>query len=280
MKPIKKATESTTKRRVRSTTFIAISSSVALPSAGGGLSAAVVITLTKLGHKGHKARQMDADAIKNIAFLFSPVLLALCFGVVGLAIKNRRQATKLNQLTSVTRDYIEAFEQSRVFAPVVVPGLHLEQGEFAIRHERATLAEVRRARIGSGLGTRVRVGGFPIYLGAWKSIPNEELREVGTGDLVLTNRRLLFLGGHTLALPFDKLLTCQQMHAALLVSESRSKRPHVFILDNAGLWCFLVNWAADSRFKDPKLPDGMHISVSGKAPELQIHVTGSATSKR
>jgi hypothetical protein len=44
----------------------------------------------------------------------------------------------------------------------------------------------------------VRVGGFPIYLGGWKSVPNEELREVGTGELVLTNRRLLFLGAHTL----------------------------------------------------------------------------------
>jgi hypothetical protein len=200
-------------------------------------------------------------------------LLAVCFVLVVALTNKRRQATKkLDQLTSATRGYIEALEQSRVFAPIAMPGLHLEQGEFAIRHDRATLAEVRRARIGGGLGTRVRVGGFPIYLGGWKSVPSEELREVGTGELVLTNRRLLFLGAHTLALPFDRLLTCQQMDAALLVSESRSKRPHVLILENAGLWCFLVNWAADSRFKDPKLPDDMHLSVSGKTPELEVQL--------
>jgi hypothetical protein len=159
-----------------------------------------------------------------------------------------------------------------VFAPITVPGLHLEQGEFGIRHDRATLAQVRTARIGAGLGTRVRVGGSPIYLGGWKSVPSEELREVGTGELVLTNRRLLFLGAHTLAIPFDRLLTCQQMDAALVVSESRSKRPHVLILENAGLWCFLVNWAADNQFKDPKLPDDMHLNVSGKTPELQVQL--------
>ena len=200
-------------------------------------------------------------------------LLAVCFvWVVVLAIRQNKRRQALDQLTSATRGYIEALEQSRVFAPIAVPGLHLEQGEFAIRHDRATLAEVRTARIGGGLGTRVRVGGFPIYLGGWKSVPSEELREVGTGELVLTNRRLLFLGAHTLALPFDRLLTCQQMDAALLVSESRSKRPHVLILENAGLWCFLVNWGAASRFKDPKLPDDMHLSVSGKTPELQVTV--------
>jgi hypothetical protein len=202
------------------------------------------------------------------------VFIAFCFFLIfyGRAEKQRQATKKLDQLTSATRGYIEALEQSRVFAPITVPGLHLEQGEFGIRHDRATLAQVRTARIGAGLGTRVRVGGSPIYLGGWKSVPSEELREVGTGELVLTNRRLLFLGAHTLAIPFDRLLTCQQMDAALVVSESRSKRPHVLILENAGLWCFLVNWAADNQFKDPKLPDDMHLNVSGKTPELQVQL--------
>jgi len=194
------------------------------------------------------------------------------------AIKNRRQAEKLDRVTAATRGYIEALEQSRVFAPLAVPDLHLEQGEFAVRQDRATLAEFRRARIGGGLGTRVRVGGFPIYVGGWKSVPSEELREVGVGDLVLTNHRLLFLGTHTLTIPFDHLLTCEQKDTGLVVSESRSKSPHVFVLENEGLWCFLVNWVADNRFEHPKLPDGMHISVTGEAPKLHVHVTGGANS--
>lgn len=196
-------------------------------------------------------------------------------GPVVDAIKRRRQATdKLSVLTAATRGYVEALEQSRSFAPLTVPGLHLEQGEFAVRHERATLAEFSRATVGGGLGTRVRVGGFPIYLGGWKSVPTEELREVGTGELVLTNRRLLFLGAHILTIPFDRLLTCQQMDAGLLVSESRNKRPHVFLPENPGLWCFLVNWLVDNRFEDAKLPDSMHISVTGEPPNLQVPVTG------
>src|SRR6516165_5320549 len=48
-------------------------------------------------------------------------------------------AKSLDPLVAMTRDYIEGLEQSRVFAPVVVPGLHLEQGEFVVRHGRATL---------------------------------------------------------------------------------------------------------------------------------------------
>jgi hypothetical protein len=188
--------------------------------------------------------------------------------------KQRQAAEKLDELTAATRGYIEDLEQRRVFAPVTVPGLHLEEGEFAVRHERTALAEYTRARVGGGLGTRVRVGGFPIYLGGWKSVPKEELRETGTGELVLTNRRLLFLGARTLTIPFDKLLTCQQIGDGLVVSESRSKHPHVLVVENPGLWCFLVNWVADNRFTDPKLPDGMHLSVTGESPNFQVHVTG------
>ena len=89
------------------------------------------------------------------------VVVAVLLAVFGLAlllrIKDQRQAAakKLDQLTAATRGYIEALEQNRVFAPVVaVPGLHLEQKEFAVRCDRATLAEFRQARIGGGVGTR------------------------------------------------------------------------------------------------------------------------------
>ena len=57
-----------------------------------------------------------------------------------------------------------------------------------------------------------------------------------------------------------------------MVSESRSKNPHVFLLENEGLWCFLVNWLADNRFEDPKLPDDGHLSVTGEAPKLRVEV--------
>jgi len=79
--------------------------------------------------------------------------------------------------------------------------------------------------------------------------------------LVLTNRRLLFLAGtHTLVIPLDRLLMCEQSNAGLVVSESRSKHPHTFAVENEGLWCFLVDWIAKNRFAELKLPDTMHIT--------------------
>lgn len=129
-------------------------------------------------------------------------LLVVLLTLLTAKKKQRQAAEELQQITAATRAYIEDLEQRHAFAPVAVPGLHLEQGEFAVRHDRATLAESRLVKLGGGLGTSVRVGGFPIYLGGWKSVPKEELRKIGTGGLVLTNRRLLFLGAHTLAIPF------------------------------------------------------------------------------
>jgi hypothetical protein len=207
----------------------------------------------------------------------------------------RQAAKKLDQLTAATRGYIEALEQSRVFAPVSVPGLHLEQGEFVVRCERATLGEFGRARVARGggspvyVGTRVRVGGFPIYLGTRErvggggqnSVPKEELREVGPGDLVLTNHRLLFIGTHTFAIPFKRLLKCEQVDAGLVVSESRWKNPRVLLPENnPALWYFLVNLVANHQFENPKLPDDMHISVTGEAPKLRIEILDRAPIKR
>src|SRR6516164_5291458 len=61
-----------------------------------------------------------------------------------------------------------------------LPGLHLRNGEFVVRHDSATLAEFVRVRVGGSLGTRgARV---------WKSLPKEELREASTGDLVLDRK--------------------------------------------------------------------------------------------
>jgi hypothetical protein len=200
------------------------------------------------------------------------VISCLCFLIAATG--RRQAAKKLDQLTAATRGYIEALEQSRVFAPVSVPGLHLEQGEFVVRYGRATLGEWRRVRVGGGVGTRVRIGSFPIYLGGSKSVSKEELREVGAGDLVLANHRLLFIGAHTFAVPFKRLLKCEQVDAGLVVSESRWKNPRVFLPENnPALWYFLMNLVANNQFENPKLPDDMHISVTGEAPKLRIEIS-------
>jgi hypothetical protein len=107
----------------------------------------------------------------------STVLLTFVVGMAAvgsllIAEKRTRQAAEeLKQIAAATRAYIEDLEQSRAFTPIAVPRLHLEQGEFAVRYGRATLAESRSVRVGGGLGTRVRIGGFPIYLGGFKSVP-------------------------------------------------------------------------------------------------------------
>jgi hypothetical protein len=40
----------------------------------------------------------------------------------------------------------------------------------------------------------------------------------------------------------------------------------------AGLWYFLVNWLAENRLEDPKLPESVHFRVTGEAPELRVEV--------
>ena len=200
----------------------------------------------------------------------------LFFSVLALWVsaRDRRQAAeKLRKLITDTRGFIENLEHSREFPDVKVSGLHLSDGEFVVRNEKAVLAKFVKTRVAGGVGTRVRVAGFPIYLGGAKSIPKEELREASSGDLILTNQRLLFLGAQTLTIPFEKLLKCEQMDAGLVVSQAGKERPHILVSENPGLCCFLINWVLDNRFKTRRLPDDMHLAVTGEPPNLQVHVS-------
>ena len=124
---------------------------------------------------------------------------------------------------------------------VTVPGLHLRQGEFVVRHDRATLKQFVRTRVGSSVGMRF------LRFRTWKSEPKDELRETSTGDLILTNRRILFLGEKTLTIPFEKLLKCEQVDAGLVISQVRRGRPLVLVLKNAAHWCFLINCQVSGR---------------------------------
>jgi hypothetical protein len=234
------------------------------------------IILYAISHTDAEAGQLSVIAV--VSGSFAAAALAVFGPEVMRAIGGRKQAAeKLDKLTTDTRNFIEHLEQCREFSDVKVSGLHLRDGEFVVRCERATLAKFSQARVGGGLGTRVRVAGFPIYVGGWKSIPQEELREAGIGDLVLTNCRLLFIGAQTLTIPFDKLLKCEQVDAGLVVSVNSRGRPHVLILEHAGLWCFLVNWVSDNRFENRRLPDDIHLAVIGGPPNLEIHVSRAAS---
>ena len=63
---------------------------------------------------------------------------------VGLIARSRRQyADKLDQFAAEVRGYVDTLEQSRTFSPIVVPRLHLEQGEFTVRSDRAKLMTLR-----------------------------------------------------------------------------------------------------------------------------------------
>lgn len=187
-------------------------------------------------------------------------------------VRRRREAPKqVARTEAALRGFVQGLEATREFRKITLPGLNLGCDEFAIACERATLAGVRSIRSGAGVGTRVRVAGFPVYVGGWQSAPHDDLQAIGEGDLVLTNQRLLFLGPRTLTLPFAQILRVEQAAGAgIVVAETKAKTPHVFVFEMAPLWVFLVNWAMQSRFTSPRLPESVHLRVTGQPPKLEI----------
>jgi hypothetical protein len=48
---------------------------------------------------------------------------------------------------------------------------------------------------------------------------------------------------------------------------------YVLLPENPGLWCFLINWVSGNHFENRRLPDDVHLTVTGEPPNLQVRVS-------
>ena len=91
------------------------------------------------------------------------------------------------------------------------------------------LREPRSVRRGVYGGPSVRVGGMPIRLGAFQSESHEALREIDRGTLILTDRRLVFMGEKKNAnIPLSKILRVQSGDGEIAVQREDRQRVQYF----------------------------------------------------
>lgn len=211
---------------------------------------------------------MTAVAVVSAALVYV-ALRAVRLVEQGSEINPERAAQGVTEACA----YIKPVNRARRFPVVSLDNVNQLRGEFGLLRDSATLIEPRTHRFTIGAGTRLRLGKFPLYLGGAQSTPVESLRPVATGELYLSNRRLIFLSERRSAIvALKEVAAVEGGPDSITVHAAERARPLVLALSNAATWTLMIKLAVSSPIASPGLPDGLNLRAepTGKPGEVEL----------
>lgn len=157
-----------------------------------------------------------------------------------------------------------------------VANINLIKDEFALLSCNSVLHEVTTIRSGNAVGTRVKIGKIPLYLGKYSSSTTESLKEVSSGILCLTNKRIIFVGNYrSQSTDFKHLIGFENSLHELQINTIKSKKPLIYSVDNAVLWAVLLPLVVSNELKDPYFSDEQKIYVKPNNSDFTMDISFS-----
>jgi hypothetical protein len=193
------------------------------------------------------------------------IVCAAALAVIWVRWRNKELAPlrRADELSAEITDYIAAIQEEGHLPTIEILGLHLASGEWALMKEEAILFEIQSHREGSYIGTRVGPRQMPLYTGRFQSHPVEQMDPVASGQLVLTNQRVLYMSDvRTVSLAWKDVLWVSGNMEAIRIASGRQKSPLTWAVANPMLWALMIRWMSEMHPPIPALPDGLTLNVS------------------
>jgi hypothetical protein len=133
----------------------------------------------------------SADEFGKIFAIGVLLVGGLVFALINASKKSKTVlAAKLAQLQGEAKEFADKLVATgKITVPDNIPVI-FGTDETALLHEPSKLIEARATRVYAGAGTRVR----GIYIGGGESRSIQSLKELDSGTLTLTTKRLVFSG--------------------------------------------------------------------------------------
>jgi hypothetical protein len=169
-----------------------------------------------------------------------PVGIVVLVGLIAAAINANRKSkpispAQLAQLQAETTDFLNRIEAGKFTPPQTT--VMLTAGESALLNEPSRLLEARATRLYAGGGTRVQ----GIYVGGGQSTSVQNLKELDSGTLTLTTKRLVFTGSmESRVVKFKDIVSVQAMADAIELSIANRAKRQVYLVHNPILWGALL----------------------------------------
>ena len=214
----------------------------------------------------------SGDDFGKILALGAALLVGLVFVAINATKKPKRVSQeKVNQLAAEAQDF---FAKLAATGNLTVPDTLLVTAadEQALLDEPSKLIEARATRMYAGGGTRLK----GIYIGGGESSSFQSLKELDSGTLTLTTKRLVFTGSmESRVVNIKDIVSIEPFGAdAIAVSTGKRVKRQVYVVRNPIIWSTFIptlikgavrpltksaDISTDIRFNCPRC--GQHLCV-------------------
>ena len=214
-----------------------------------------------------------------------PIAVVLVVGLIFAAINATKKPKplsqeKLAQLKAEATEFFDKIEAGKITPPHTP--LVLGTDETALLHEPSKLIEARATRVYAGGGTRVR----GIYVGGGESTSLQSLKELDSGTLTLTTKRLVFTGSmESRVVNIKDIVSVEPFGAdAIAVSTGKRVKRQVYVVRNPIIWSTFIptlikgavrpltksaDISTDIRFNCPRC--GQHLCVEERGAGMAVN---------
>ena len=197
---------------------------------------AVTPAISSFARATHSSSSGD-DLGKLYVIGFVLVVWLLYTVINAIKTPKRVSQEKLNQLGAEAKEWFDKFYATK---KLTEPDTRVVTGadEQALLDEPSKLFEARATRVYAGGGTRVE----GIYIGGGESSSFQSLKELDSGALTLTTKRLVFTGSMESRVVNIKDIVSIDAFAAdsIVVSTGRKAKRQVYTVRNPIIWATLI----------------------------------------
>jgi hypothetical protein len=177
------------------------------------------------------------------ALIFIAAILA--FGLLVFLVHSNKSHELKEQLKTDAEGFFDQLDHEKTLKVIDV-SIGLKSGEGGLLEEPSIFFEPHAYRVHGGGGTRI--GG--IYLGGGVLESQQRLKQIDSGNLILTNQRLVFDGStENRTINIKDVLSAKAWSNAIEVSSSRRQKSRVFHVKNPIIWATMIQMLADGNMK-------------------------------
>ena len=174
--------------------------------------------------------------------MFGAILIFAFFSKLNKQEDNESLALKNQAMAVSSQSWLEQLTSGN-FTPPETP-IILKEGECALLHESCTLLEAKASRLYGGMGTTIH----GIRIGGGRSTSIDQLKQIDSGTLTLTNQRLIFDGQmQNRIVEASNIVSTKPWADAFEVSSQKKAKNQLYTVSNPILWATLVSMVAKGQ---------------------------------
>jgi hypothetical protein len=181
-------------------------------------------------------------AVSKVLAVFGALMVSIAWYIKYEKIEKQKRKDALKKALIVDANvFLEKIKKDGSL-PAVRTDVLLNPGEIAYQVESSILRETRAVRQTFGSFGSVRIArGVSIGTSAARSESRQEWRTLDQGQLVLTNKRLIYLGGREKrSVSIDKITAIETYTDAIEITSDSRQKSMIFFVKNPYIWSVVI----------------------------------------